>query len=117
MSSMADRIRRARRLVSVSQAELARRVGVQRSAVSQWERCGGTVPSVGHLALVASETGVAFEWLATGRGRMQLDAVDEMAATPSACEHDDLEHQMIVALRRLNGRRREAVALLVELLS
>nr|WP_257608158.1 helix-turn-helix transcriptional regulator [Xanthomonas citri] len=68
VTSLSARIRRARALAAISQAELAKRVGVQRSAVTQWECTAGTTPSVGHLIQIACETAVCFEWLATGRG-------------------------------------------------
>lgn len=89
MTSLSARIRRARALAAISQAELAKRVGVQRSAVTQWECTAGTTPSVGHLIQIACETAVCFEWLATGRGpsRAQeglLDAVGAKAATSRA---------------------------------
>lgn len=77
LSSMAVRIRRSRSrsLASMTQGELAHAVGVNRSAVAQWEReHGGTHPSVAHLAAIALATKVTFEWLATGRGQAHCAA-------------------------------------------
>ena len=73
VSALSGRIRKARNLATLSQAELARRIGVKRSAVTQWEHPNGTTPSVEHLIQIAMETGTQFEWLATGRGPMRLN--------------------------------------------
>ena len=67
-----QRIRLARRHAGLSQAALGAAVGVQRSAVGHWEAAQGKYPSVAHLREVAMVTGVQFEWLATGRGKMSL---------------------------------------------
>ena len=72
MNSMSLRIRQCRQAARLSQAELAAKVGVRRSAVAQWERIGGSSPSVSHLAQLALTAGVSFEWIATGRGAMRL---------------------------------------------
>ncbi|MET0583177.1 MAG: helix-turn-helix transcriptional regulator [Pseudoxanthomonas sp.] len=118
MTSMSLRIRRSRLLASLSQSELARRIGIQRSAVTQWERNDGTVPSVGHLAQIALETSVCFEWLATGRGPTLPDAgLFDAAVLPQDFAQDELESRMLVALRRVAPRKRETVVQLVELLS
>lgn len=74
MASMALRIRRCRTLMRLSQGELARRVGVHRSAVTQWEREGGTRPCIEHLAAISIVINVPFEWLATGRLGRRPDA-------------------------------------------
>ena len=68
MKDMWNRIRRARLSAGLSQAALAKETGVRRSAVTQWEKEGGTSPSVANLARIAVVTQVHFEWLATGRG-------------------------------------------------
>jgi DNA-binding XRE family transcriptional regulator len=48
---LARAVRSARRLRGISQQQLARRVGVCQSAVSQWER-GATEPSGLHMAVL-----------------------------------------------------------------
>ena len=67
-----QRIRLARRHAGLSQAALGAAVGVQRSAVGHWESARGKHPSMAHLREIALITGVQFEWLATGRGKMDL---------------------------------------------
>lgn len=118
MISMASRVRRARTLVAMSQAELARRVGVERSAVTQWERQQGTTPSVNHLAQIAVITGVHFEWLATGRGQSQPEpGAFEAALVVEDFARDAVESSALTALRRLSARRRVAAVQILELLS
>lgn len=62
-----ERIRLARFIAEISLADLARRVGVSRSAVSQWE-LGITSPSSERLRAVAVECGVSPDFLSTGLG-------------------------------------------------
>ena len=69
MSRLYQRIRQARALTGLSQEALAIDLGVSRSAVAQWEmHPGGTVPTVENLIALARRSGMAFEYLATGRG-------------------------------------------------
>jgi DNA-binding XRE family transcriptional regulator len=70
MKDIYNRIRQARRHAKLSQQMLATMVGVHRSAVAQWEKPGGSHPTVENSARIAITTSVNFEWLATGRGRM-----------------------------------------------
>jgi transcriptional regulator with XRE-family HTH domain len=116
--SISSRIRRARTQAKLTQTELGRRLGVQRSAVTQWERDGGTTPNVCHLAQLAYETQVRFEWLATGRGPCNPDAGEfDSAVTVEDFARDELEIRVLRSLRRLPDRKREAVVRVVELLS
>ena len=62
------RIRIARTNVGLSQAELASRLGIQRSAVANWESPTGALPATGHLIRLAEITNATMDWLATGRG-------------------------------------------------
>jgi transcriptional regulator with XRE-family HTH domain len=118
MISMPSRVRRARTKAALSQSELARRIGVKRSAVTQWECVHGTTPSVDHMIQIASETGVCFEWLATGRGPNCPDSGGfEVALIMHDFAQDELESRVLTGLRRLPGRKREAAAQIIELLS
>ncbi|MEG3193468.1 helix-turn-helix domain-containing protein [Lysobacter sp. D1-1-M9] len=97
-----QRIRLARRHAGLSQSALGRAVGVQRSAVSHWEASLGKSPSANHLREAALATGVQFEWLATGRGRMTLTediAMDSVAAADAMLIDDPLELRLLVAFR------------------
>jgi len=141
MIGLSTRIRQARLRAGMTQAALARRVGVKRSAATQWEHPSGTVPSMEHLIAVALATGVHLEWLATGRGPQATadDAEDAGYAgaarrriarggtahdAPGGDGHGDaavadgLEGECLALLRALPAaRRRLALQLLRALLS
>ena len=100
-----------------TQAQLAIEVGVHRSAVAQWEQPRGTTPSVVHLGKIAEALEISFEWLATGRGRLKLDAAYEPGErTPSDFAHDEMEERILLACRHLNTRKRAAILTLMEAL-
>jgi transcriptional regulator with XRE-family HTH domain len=112
-----DRIRLARRHAGLSQAKLAEAIGVQRSAVSHWESPQGKNPSVDHMRAVAMIAGITFEWLATGRGKMQLseDAMlDSVSAADAILVEDRAELRLIQAFRLASPRIRVAVVEIVE---
>lgn len=114
MMSLPQRIRRARTHAGLSQTGLATRIGIKRSAVTQWEHPQGTRPSVEHLIRIATETGTGFEWLATGRGSSELDALDSTPAVRvDDYAGDEFEAQALGHLRRMSpSKKRMAVAIL-----
>lgn len=115
--SAQQRIRLARRHAALSQSALAAQVGVQRSAVSHWEAIEGKSPSMANLRRVATVTGVQFEWLATGRGRMTLagaDAMDHVAAADATLVDDAFEMRLLAAFRTLPARSRAPLVELME---
>ena len=66
---IARRITQAREAASLSKAELARKIGVTRSAAGQWENADSpTTPTGPNLQLIAKVTGVNAEWLSHGVG-------------------------------------------------
>lgn len=102
----------------MSQAKLAEAIGVQRSAVSHWESPQGKNPSVEHLRSVAVVAGITFEWLATGRGKMQLseDAMlDSVSAADAILIEDMLELRLVQAFREASPRTRIALEIVEEL--
>lgn len=112
-----ERIRLARRHAGLSQAGLAKAVGVQRSAVSHWEAVDGKSPSMANLRRVAMTTGVQFEWIATGRGRMALSAdetLEDVAAADGTLIDDSLELRLIAAFRQISARSRAPLVELME---
>lgn len=117
MPSMPARIRRARKIASLTQASLATAVGVNRSAVAQWERISGTSPSTAHLAQVAVATDVCFEWLATGRGqcRPEGNQFDIAALTIHEFAHNEYEAKALELLRRLSPRKQQSACTMLEL--
>jgi len=117
MRDLSSRIRQARRLATLSQADLAAAVGVNRSAVAQWERPLGCSPTTVNLSKVAVATSVHYEWLATGRGKMQaacvgLDDIPALALNYYA--HDQVEERVLLGLRRLEYWQTVTIAELVE---
>ena len=118
MHTCSSRVRKARSLAGLSQGGLAKRVGVQRSAVTQWERPGGTLPNVDHLMQIATETGVYFEWLATGRGPC-CPAEGELTSAVIESEYakDGFETQALAQLRRLSFARKKAAVEILEIMA
>lgn len=115
-----QRIRLARRHAGLSQASLGTAVGVQRSAVGHWEATRGKFPSVSHLRDIALVTGVQFEWLATGRGNMNLSAetaMDSVAAADAILIEDPLELRLIAAFREAPTRSKAPLVEVVEQLA
>jgi transcriptional regulator with XRE-family HTH domain len=105
----AQRIRLARRHAGLSQTQLAEKVGVRRSAVSHWESAEGKNPSMTNLRAVATVTQVQFEWLATGRGTMQVSAeqaLDSVAAAEAMVIEDGAEMRLVGLFRVLPAKAR-----------
>jgi transcriptional regulator with XRE-family HTH domain len=115
-----QRIRLARRHAGLSQAALATAIGVHRSAVSHWEAHQGKLPSMCHFQQLALVTGVQFEWLATGRGRMQLGEdteLDSVAAAEALLVDDPLELRLVRAFRDTPLRSRAPLVEIAEQLA
>jgi len=115
-----QRIRLARRHAGLSQAALGAAVGVQRSAVGHWEAAQGKFPSMAHLRELALVTGVQFEWLATGRGKMGLSpdtAMDSVAAADALLIDDPLELRLIAAFREAPTRSKAPLVEVAEQLA
>jgi len=108
------RVRHARRLARLTQADFANALGVGPSAVAQWEVPRGTSPTIQHLAQIAVIAGVAFEWLATGRGPTALREHERPAVDVSNFAADDLEERLLTACRRIPARKRELFVRWVE---
>lgn len=85
--TMAERIRRARRVAGLTQRAVAAALGVGRSAVAQWELEPGTRPSEANLRALAALLGCPRDWLAgvseSQRASTQL-LLAARAAVPAA---------------------------------
>ena len=101
------RVRIARTSAGLSKSDLARRVGVCLSAVVQWELAKGTSPTVANLVRIARTTGVAFEWLATGRGSPVLP--DELSEAEASSARIGFEKRLLKAALKVPAARRELV--------
>lgn len=80
LGGVAARIRETRRSLSWTQEELARRIGVSRSAIAQWET-DRTGQIRANLARVAAVLGVSVGYLLTGesQGPAAAETADERA--------------------------------------
>lgn len=111
--NIGDRIRLAREAAAISKSELARRIGVHPSACIQWESAGGTNPKLEHLAQVAVELGVNFEWLATGRGEMRYEpAVRDQKPSyggQAGMRLSAEEQRLLKVFRRLTLRKKKSL--------
>jgi transcriptional regulator with XRE-family HTH domain len=119
-STLADRIRTARKRARISQAELARQTGVTASAVSQWEHPEGTTPDLARLVGIASATNVSLDWLVSGRERAlranaasEARAADTPAVMPEMFAHDILEEKLLEQFRAIHPKARELLVNLI----
>lgn len=112
MDTIADRIRRARRVKRWSQSELATALGVSTSAVGHWERPRGPLPSTEHLISIAQRLSVSLEWLATGKGASPRTTA--CASQRRATLNCDEEQEILNRYRELPEESR---ALFIQLIS
>lgn len=106
---LADRIRMARRGAGLSQSKAAQVLSVHRGTFGHWERGAGHQPTSANLLQLALVMGVSYEWLATGRGSMQISS-DEVAAVRLDCfAQSEDEEQLLLAFRKLPKHRRPSV--------
>lgn len=114
--NLAARIRRARRHIGLSQAELAQRLGVHRSCVGHWEGVSNANPRHDRLADVAKLCVVSYEWLATGRGQMKLghDPLDDIPAALGMLVDDPQMLRLLGAWEAMSSNSRTALLGLVE---
>jgi transcriptional regulator with XRE-family HTH domain len=118
MSTLPTRIRKARLSARLTQAELARRVGVKRSAVTQWEHPLGTTPSMHHLIRIAIETDTCVEWLATARGPCRTEDMASIPAVPmDGYAQDPQEGEALLRFRRLPAHKRKIALQILQVLS
>lgn len=116
VQNLAERIRRARRLSGISQAELARRVRISPSAVAQWEQAKATIPSLSHLIEISKVASVSLEWLLTGEGKPRRTRKTEADAALAfeLYAFDSYEEALLKAYRMLTPRVRKNILELVE---
>lgn len=107
------RLRRARRHANLSQTAVAAAIGVQRSAVSNWESTSNTLPSSSNLIAAAQACGVSVEWLITGRGPMQLTGDQDVPAVDAELIVDSEERALLSGFRRLSPKSQQAILTLI----
>lgn len=105
---MEERIKEARKALGWSQADLARRMFVTQPSVADWES-GRKAPHTKNLARLAVLLGVSFEWLTTGRGKMQPST--KLSAREPATDDWILpeERRLLSTYSRLKPQQRTAL--------
>lgn len=107
---LASRIRAARRHANLTQQALADGVGVTRGAVSNWESPYPKWPTSENILKIALITGVTFEWLATGKGKMHQDASRHAIETANA-----VEVRLLEAFRRFPAAAKFRILRVIEM--
>lgn len=107
LQPLSDRIRCARRRANLSQQELALRIGVNSSPAAQWERRGGTKPSMHHLLEIALTTDVQLDWLGTGRG--SASAGDWVPAVTADYSFDRVDRELLEVITNLPDYHKLAI--------
>ena len=108
------RIRTARLRAGLTQTALAQRLGVSRTAVVNWESGSNRArPSAERLEEICRITGVAWEWLATGRGQATLSA-DSILAVDAEFVDDPVERRLLQAFRDRDPSIKQAILTLLE---
>jgi transcriptional regulator with XRE-family HTH domain len=117
--NLASRIRRARKLIGMSQANLARAIGVDRSCVGHWEGLHGTHPGPARLAELARVLVISYEWLATGRGSITLghNPTDDIPASFGRLVDDPETLRLLRAWDSIPMRSRCAIIEIAEQLA
>ena len=115
VSKLYERIRHARNLTGLTQGLLAAELGISRSAVAQWEMADGTAPSVEHLIALAKRSGLAFEYLATGRGEATFGPPELVTEEePSYYPLSDEQKQLLAGFEQLRPRQRSGLIELIQ---
>ena len=82
-ATFAQRLRRARQQAQLTQHDLARRAGITRSAISQWEIGQVSRVDAAPLLKVARALGTTIDWLLEGESReTREDPADYVAVPP-----------------------------------
>ncbi len=117
-SKLAARIRQARHRAKLSQAELASKIKVQRSAVSNWESASGIIPATANLIAIAQACEVSLEWLGTGNGVIQPGQEAHAGVLAVDVDYVELpeERELLAVFREMPRRSQAAVLELVRIL-
>jgi transcriptional regulator with XRE-family HTH domain len=105
--NIGPRIRAERQRRGMTQDELARTIGVSRSAVAQWET-GRTGQITGNLSRIAAALGVGVEFLVYGEDKhapAEARQGDELALLRLYRECEPEDRQMLLRTARRLARR------------
>lgn len=102
-ATFGDRLAGAREAGGMSQAQLARRIGVKKSSVAAWEN-DLSEPRANRLSMLAGVLNVSIMWLLTGEGE-GANAPDQAEETPAGMDAILAEMRMLRAeLRSITER-------------
>jgi len=76
-AAFGDRVAGARDVTAMSQAQLARRMGIKKSTLLGWEQ-DLSEPRANKLSMLAGILNVSIKWLITGEGEEMSEPADEM---------------------------------------
>ncbi|TLP57545.1 helix-turn-helix transcriptional regulator [Parasedimentitalea maritima] len=76
-ATFGDRVAGAREVAGMSQAQLARRLGIKKSTLLGWEQ-DLSEPRANKLSMMAGVLNVSIKWLITGEGEGMSQPIDEM---------------------------------------
>ena len=95
-ATFGDRVAAAREAVDMSQAQLARRLGIKKSTVMAWEQ-DLSEPRANKLSMMSGVLNVSMSWLLTGEG-------DDLTE-PASQEEESADYQAL--LRELRNLRED----------
>lgn len=107
-TTYAERLKRARAEAGLSQAELARRLGLQPQAVQYLEDRDKNARGSKHTSGFAQALGVDAVWLSTGEGSMHPSGVREPAA-----RYELAPAKLAKSIARLQPEIRQALTVVV----
>ena len=85
---------------------LAKLLGVQRSAVSNWESINPAKPAIANLIAIAKAINISLDWLATGQGSMRSGHDPHQDVMAVDVEFTDTPHErdLLRAFRSMSHR-------------
>lgn len=86
MTEIGVRLKEARKELGLTQTDIAKRVGVNPSAINQIER-GSTNPSLSTIESVSTAYKINADWLLTGRGEMFVGSGNVISPTHLLVDH------------------------------
>ena len=84
-ATFGDRVSGAREATGMTQAQLARRLGVKKATLSSWED-DLSEPRANKLSMMAGLLNVSVMWLLTGEGDGMTGPADDVVAAPDFTE-------------------------------
>lgn len=80
-ATFGDRVAGAREAAGMTQAQLARRLGIKKSTLSSWEQ-DLSEPRANKLSMMAGLLNVSIMWILTGEGDGMTGPADDVQAAP-----------------------------------